>query len=127
MAEPTIQQIADDVEVLIAIEQLSGELACLRATDQEIANLRDILEEMDRNFDTVDPLEMFEIDMEFHRAIAQASHNASLAEIHNTYLARLWRARYLGAIERRSHASGKSFDQVHNQPPIGVVDSWVIL
>jgi len=42
------------------------------------------------------------IQMGFHQAVAQASHNASLAEIHRTFLARLWRARYLAAIQRRN-------------------------
>lgn len=101
---PTIQQIADDVEVLISVEQLSGELACDRATDQEIRHLRDILERMDRDFDTVEPLDMFEIDMSFHRAIAEASHNVALAEVHNTFLSRLWRSRYLAAMQRRNRA-----------------------
>lgn len=101
---PTIKQIADDVEVLLSVEQLSGELACVRATEQDISNLRQIVDKMDKGFETVDPLDMFEIDMSFHRAIAEASHNASLAEIHGTFLARLWRARYLAAVQRRNRS-----------------------
>lgn len=99
---PTIKQITDDVEVLLAVEQLSGELACVRATDEDIDRLQQILDTMDVGFDTVDPLDMFEIDMSFHRAIAQAAHNDALAEVHRTFLARLWRARYLAAIRRRN-------------------------
>lgn len=99
---PTIQQISDDVEVLLSIEQLSAELACIRATDDDIRNLRQLVTEMDRDFDTADRLDMFEIDMSFHKAIAEASHNASLAGVHSTFLARLWRARYLAAMQRRN-------------------------
>jgi len=101
---PTINQIADDVEVLLSVEQLSGELACIRATEADIANLQKIVDKMDKNFDTADPLDMFEIDMSFHRAIAEASHNKSLSEIHRTFLARLWRARYLAAVQRRNRS-----------------------
>lgn len=102
VAVHTIKQIEDDVEVLLSVEKLSGELACERATDAEIAELGKIVEDMDARFDFADPLEMFETDMRFHRAIAEASHNASLAEIHSKFLARLWRARYLAAIQRRN-------------------------
>ncbi len=104
VAVPTIQMIADDVEVLLAVEKLSGELACARATDAEIAALAEIVADMDARFDTTDALDMFETDMGFHRAIAAASHNASLAEVHGTLLARLWRARYLAAIQKRNRA-----------------------
>ena len=40
--------------------------------------------------------------MSFHSAIARASHNAPLAEIHRTFLARLWRSRFLAAVKRRN-------------------------
>ena len=99
---PTIKQISDDVEVLLAVEKMSGELACQRATDAEIAGIEAIVADMSARFDTEDPLVMFEIDMRFHSAVAQASHNAPLAEIHSTFLARLWRARYLAAMQRRN-------------------------
>lgn len=99
---PTIKQISDDVEVLLAVETLSAELACERATDNEITELEAIVADMSARFDSLDSLSMFEIDMSFHSAIARASHNAPLAEIHGTFLARLWRARYLAAIRRRN-------------------------
>jgi len=60
---------------------------------------------MNDNFDTMDPLDMFEIDMGFHSAIAKASHNEPLAEIHGRFLARLWRARFLAAIKRRNRTN----------------------
>jgi len=101
VAVHTIQQIADDVEVLLSVEKLSGELACERATEAEIDALDSIVADMDARFESADPLDIFEIDMGFHQAVAQASHNASLAEIHRTFLARLWRARYLSHRDRR--------------------------
>ena len=57
---------------------------------------------MAEHFDTMDPLDMFEIDMSFHTTIALASHNAALADTHRTFLQRLWRARYLAAVQRRN-------------------------
>lgn len=104
VAVPSIQQVSDDVEVLLAVEKLSGELACQRATEAEIDAIEAILDDMAARFDSEDPLLMFETDMSFHAAIARAAHNAPLAEIHRTFLARLWRARYLSAIRRRNRA-----------------------
>lgn len=99
---PSVQQISDEVEVLLAVEKLSGELACQRATDADIAHISTIVTKMSDTFDSLDPVDMFEIDMSFHTAIARASHNDSLAEIHRTFLARLWRARFLAAMQRRN-------------------------
>ena len=102
VAIPSIKQITDEVEVLLAVEKLSGELACARATQEEIDALAAILQVMSDTFDTVDAVEMFEIDMSFHTALARAAHNDALADIHGTYLARLWRSRFLAAIQRRN-------------------------
>ena len=99
---PSVQQISDEVEVLLAVEKLSGELACARATEEEIDALAAIVQVMSDTFDTVDAVEMFEIDMSFHAALARAAHNDPLAEIHGTFLARLWRSRFLSAIQRRN-------------------------
>ncbi len=99
---PTAKQVSDDIEVLLAVEILSAELACERATDADIAGIAVIQAEIDAKFDHVDPLDLFEIDMSFHRAIALAAHNAPLADIHRTFLRRLWRSRFLAAVQRRN-------------------------
>tara|TARA_R100000935_G_scaffold2705_1_gene7301 strand:- start:460 stop:1146 length:687 start_codon:yes stop_codon:yes gene_type:complete len=99
---PSVKQVADDVEVLLAIEKMSAELACARATEAEIDALAAIVDVMANKFDTVDAVEMFEIDMSFHAGLARAAHNPSLADIHSTFLSRLWRSRFLSAIQRRN-------------------------
>lgn len=102
VAVSNFDEVADQTEVLIALEKLSAELACKNATDAEIDHLTGIVEHMSENFDTSDPLDMFEIDMSFHTAIATASGNRALAETHGTFLCRLWRARYMAARKRRN-------------------------
>lgn len=102
VAVPDAKKITDQTEVLIALEKLSAELACHNATDAQIAQLGDIVRHMADHFDTADPLDMFEIDMSFHTAIAAASGNVALAETHGAFLRRLWRARYLAASQRRN-------------------------
>ena len=105
VAMPDVKAVTDDVEVLLSVEKLSGKLACERATDADIDGIATITQHMDDNFDTMDPLGMFEIDMSFHSELAKASHNKPLAEIHDRFLARLWRARFLAAVKRRNRAS----------------------
>ena len=102
VALPDLTAVTEQAEVLIALEKLSAELACVHATDDELAELAELVDRMARDFDTADPLDMFEIDMAFHTAIARASHNEALAETHGAFLARLWRARYLAAVQRRN-------------------------
>lgn len=102
VATQTIKEVADQVAVLISLERLSARLACAHARDRDIAKIAGILDHMAAHFDDTDPLDMFEIDMSFHTAIASASRNAPLAETHGIYLARLWRARYLSAVQRRN-------------------------
>lgn len=102
VAKPDSKEIADQVVVLVALEKLSAELACRFATDREVEEISNISAHMSQHFDTTDPLDMFEIDMSFHMAVARASQNEVLAETHGAFLARLWHARYLAAVKRRS-------------------------
>ncbi len=96
------KEVADQTTVLIELEKLSAELACKTATDADIDHLASIVNYMSENFDTIDPLDMFEVDMSFHTALASSSGNRALAETHSTFLRRLWRARYLSARQRRN-------------------------
>lgn len=96
------KQVSDQTGVLIELEKYSAELACKHATDDDINRISAIVDYMARHFDSADPLDMFEVDMSFHTAIAAASHNEALAHTHGTFLMRLWRVRYLAAIQRRN-------------------------
>ncbi len=102
VAQPSYKEVSDQAQVLIALEKLSAELACQNASDAEIDHIANIVDVMAREFDTTDPLDMFEIDMSFHTAIAEASRNAALAQTHCSFLQKLWRARYIAARQRRN-------------------------
>ncbi|WP_425072849.1 GntR family transcriptional regulator [Sagittula sp. S175] len=102
VAEPSFEEIAHNIEVMTSLELLSARLACDRASDEEIEAIAEIAERMAREYDEMDMLDLFELDMGFHRAIAEAAHNPVLAEMHAALLARLWRARYLSATRKRS-------------------------
>ncbi|CUH76014.1 GntR family transcriptional regulator [Tropicibacter naphthalenivorans] len=102
VAQPTFREVADNIEVLTSLELLSAKLAVERATDAQIDEIAEVAGRMARDYDTLDMIDVFELDMEFHRAIARASNNPVLAEAHRAILARLWRARYLSATRKRS-------------------------
>ncbi len=77
--------------------------------DGLIAAIAQIHSRMADGFGRMDPLDAFEVDMSFHRAISEASHNAPLAETHGAYMARLWRSRFLSA--RAQHNRVRVLDQ----------------
>ncbi len=97
VADPSWKEISDCMDLVRALELLSGELACAKATDEEIDQIAAIQTRMEEKADAIDEIDLFEIDMEFHVAIVRASHNIPLAETHRSLLSRLWRARFLGS------------------------------
>jgi len=102
VANPSQTEIIDQIRVLHALELLSGELACEKASDEEIAAIGALKDRIETIYGEADALDVFELDMQFHSAIVAASHNAALAETHGAYMARLWRARYLSARRKLS-------------------------
>lgn len=102
VAQPGFKEVEDQAAVLIALEKLSVELACSHATEEDIVNISTLVQRMSDTFDHTDPLDMFELDMQFHSSIAAASHNQPLVNTHCQYLQKLWRARYIAASQRRN-------------------------
>ncbi|WP_108257692.1 GntR family transcriptional regulator [Mangrovicoccus ximenensis] len=102
IADPSMREIGDAIDVLRALELLSGELACRRATPGDLERIASIQTDMAARYDMLDTLDLFEIDMGFHTAIVEAAHNEALLGTYRAYLERLWRARYLSASQRRS-------------------------
>ncbi len=104
VADPSLDEIVDQIRVLHTLELLAGELACERATDEDLAHITKLKNRIEAIYGEADTLDVFEVDMQFHAAIVAASHNAALAETHGAYMARLWRARYLSARRKKARA-----------------------
>lgn len=104
VARPSFKELSDQIAVMLVLEKMCAELACVNATEADFAELRAINQRISAVYDQADPLDLFEIDMSFHMAIARAAGNPSLYETHRTFLARLWRARFLAASQRRNRA-----------------------
>ncbi|MBK5933695.1 GntR family transcriptional regulator [Rhodovulum imhoffii] len=102
VAELSLHEVENNIEVLTALEMLSGELAVKRASDTQLQEIADIQSRMERLYDDLNMVDVFELDMEFHKAIVRAAGNQVLADTHGAILARLWRARYLSASRKRS-------------------------
>lgn len=102
VANPSLTEIIDQIRVLHALELLSGELACERATEAQIVEIGALKDRIQAIYGEADTLDVFELDMQFHSAIVAASHNPALAQTHGSYMARLWRARYLSAQRKLS-------------------------
>ncbi len=92
-SEQDLRQILD---VLKAIEQLGGRLACTNAHDDAIARLVDIHERMMELYRKRQRLEYFKLNQSIHSGIVQASGNPVLAEMHEMLQARIKRMRYIG-------------------------------
>lgn len=104
VADPSLKEVTDDLAVMTVLEVLSGRLACANASAEELTEIEHIYDVMLETSGTADPLDFFETDMSFHRAIVNAAHNPALAETHGAYVARLWRARFLSATKRSDRA-----------------------
>ncbi|CUH42709.1 GntR family transcriptional regulator [Ruegeria atlantica] len=105
VADPSLHELTQYISVLGALEALAGEMACIEATMAEIAEIVRLGARMSKNSLRLEPLEFFQLDMQFHAAIVEASRNEPLIETHRQYNARLWRARFLSSqqVDRRDN------------------------
>lgn len=97
VVDPSLDELAQYISVLGALEGLAGETACAEASDAEIAHIAKLAREIENASSNLGPLEFFRLDMKFHAAIIAASRNEPLGETHRQYNARLWRARFMSS------------------------------
>jgi len=70
-------------------------LACQRATDNEIAEIRKLTVQMREAYDRQKRLPYYKLNQAIHRAIVQFSKNDELIRTHERLNSRLYRIRYL--------------------------------
>ena len=100
VANPSLAELKDLLQVQGSLEALAGELASQNASDQQLQQIAALEQQMNSVSDTAEPLDFFKLDMAFHIAIVNASGNTALQETHATYNARLWRARFISSRQR---------------------------
>lgn len=104
VAQPALDEVLAEIAVLRRLELFSGELACANATPAEVEAIGALVAAIARDHASGDKLDVFDLDMQMHRAIVAAGHNAALMRTHGEYLARLFRVRFLSARERADAA-----------------------
>ena len=93
-----VQLSADDVahafEVMGALEGLSGELACARISDEELAELQALNFEMRAHHARRDLPAYYRLNAQIHLAINRAARNPVLSEVYDRLNARLQALRF---------------------------------
>lgn len=92
----TRDEVFSMLEVLGNLEKLAGELACERASDEEIATLIELHENMMNCYRARDRMPYYKMNQEFHSRLAELSKNDTLQEMQANIQARLKRIRYIG-------------------------------
>lgn len=92
------------LEVLGNLEKLAGELACERASDDEITDLIDLHNSMMDCYRTRERMPYYKMNQEFHSRLAGLSKNETLQDMQANIQARLKRIRYIGNQEPNSWA-----------------------
>lgn len=84
------QDVHDVMEMRFYTEQICATLAAQRATEQDLAQMKDYLEQIRQNMESKDGVLLYHLDHQFHRALAAAGHNSwllhSIEEILDNYL-----------------------------------------
>jgi GntR family transcriptional repressor for pyruvate dehydrogenase complex len=100
------QRVTDLVEARQHVEHSLAGLAARRRTDDELAELRRLVERMDTAA-SVD--EFIDLDVEFHSSVARCSHNSALSGMltNITSLLRVWMGRALRLPDQLERANAE--------------------
>lgn len=81
--------------VMAALEALAGEMACVNASDDDIARLRAMNDAMRRHFEAGDEVEYLRYGRQIHYAIFELAGNPVLKEFYETILMRIHHVRFV--------------------------------
>lgn len=81
VADVSIKDILDVLEVRMFLEGLATNLAAERMTDEEIEELKVILQKFEDEIETMEKQEMIKLDNKFHDTIIKGSRNNKLMQI----------------------------------------------
>jgi DNA-binding GntR family transcriptional regulator len=84
------------LEVLKTLEQLGGRMTCAQASDEAVAAIKALHDEMMELYRARNRLDYFKLNQAIHSAIVAASGNDVLVEMHGTLQARIKRLRFVG-------------------------------
>lgn len=96
----TIDDIDEMFPVMAALEALAGELACLRISDEGIAEIRAFHYQMALHHTRRELDDYFRLNQKIHEKILEAAGNPTLTNLYRGLSGRIRRARYLANISR---------------------------
>lgn len=91
----TLPELEEVFPVMGALEALSGELACARITDKQLAAVRKLHERMVAHYRAGELEAYFAVNQQIHEAILEAAGNETLATQYRSLSTRIRRARYV--------------------------------
>lgn len=92
----TKRAVRNMLDVLIALESLAARSACRDASDEQIAQVRSLHDEMVGFYHAKNRLEYYKCNQAIHSAIAALSNNEFLSTTHESIQSRLKRIRFIG-------------------------------
>lgn len=98
------EELEETFPVMGALEGLAGELACVRATDDEMAQLERLHADLRSHYAAHDQSAYYVINQEIHALILKAARNATLAAYHDQLAGRVARARFRGTMSEAKWA-----------------------
>lgn len=96
----TAADAEDMFQVMAVLEALGGELACQRATDRDIADVRALHEKMRDHHARRDLDAYFDFNQRIHQKIIDCAGNRELTDVYRRISVRIRRARYLANLSR---------------------------
>jgi DNA-binding GntR family transcriptional regulator len=95
VANPSLDQLLDLIDVLSSLERLACEIVARCQTSAIIDRLEHQVHRMKNFPDDGDELEFFKVDMDFHKTIVESTNNQPLIRTHRQYNAAVFRARFM--------------------------------
>lgn len=103
VAEITISDLEDVLEVRQALEELAVKLVCRKITKEQLAGMKDLAAEFRETLKGDDVVACAEADMKFHDAIYNATGNRRLIQILNNLREQMYRYRMEYLKDKDSH------------------------
>ncbi len=103
VADITVSDLEDVLEVRMALEELAVKHACRRVTEEQLAQIRRFAGEFKDTLKGDDVAACAQADMKFHEAIYEATGNGRLMQILNNLREQMYRYRMEYLKDKQSH------------------------
>jgi DNA-binding GntR family transcriptional regulator len=100
VATVTAADAEDMFQVMAVLEALGGELACQRASDADIAEVRALHQQMRRHYASRELDAYFDFNQRIHQKIIDCAGNRELTDVYKRISHKIRRARYLANLSR---------------------------